>query len=344
MVKIFFDLEGPISPQDNAYEVLGLARNGERVFEVISKYDDILTLEGRENYEPGDTLKLIVPFLIHNKISECDIRDVSKEAGIVPGVEDVILNLQKVGWDVYIISTSYEQHAHNIAGQVGVNTKRVACTKMPLDDYHLQFGDEDLEVVGEAEEKILNELYPGDDEQKVKAELDEFFFGKLQESRLGEIFNEVTVCGGARKVDAMMKFADESDLRRAVAVGDSITDFKMLETIKEKGGLAIAFNGNEYSIPYADIALATVDQRFLLPVLKAFEEGGREDAIEAARLLGGAAPNEILEAMPPEVASTIPEDIKPPAYHIIKESDTDEIIKIHKEYRTLVRGAAGKLG
>jgi energy-converting hydrogenase A subunit R len=344
MVKIFFDLEGPISPQDNAYEVLGLARNGERVFEVISKYDDILTLEGRENYEPGDTLKLIVPFLIHNKISECDIRDVSKEAGIVPGVGDVILNLQKVGWDVYIISTSYEQHAHNIAYQVGVDTERVACTKMPLDDYHLQFGDEDMEVVGEAEEKILNELYPGDDEQKVKAGLDEFFFGKLQESRLGEIFNEVTVCGGARKVDAMMKFAGESDLRRAVAVGDSITDFKMLETIKEKGGLAIAFNGNEYSIPYADIALATVDQRFLLPILKAFEEGGREGAIEATRLLGDAAPSEILEAMPSEAASTIPEDIKPPAYHIIKESDTDEIIKIHKEYRTLVRGAAGKLG
>ncbi len=344
MVKIFFDLEGPISPQDNAYEVLGLARNGERVFEVISKYDDILTLEGRENYEPGDTLKLIVPFLIHNKISECDIRDVSKEAGIVPGVRDVILNLQTVGWDVYIISTSYEQHAHNIAGQVGVDTERVACTKMPLDDYHLQFGDEDLEVVGEAEEKILNELYPGDDEQKVKAGLDEFFFGTLQESRLGEIFNEVTVCGGARKVDAMMKFAGNSDLRSAVAVGDSITDFKMLETIKEKGGLAVAFNGNEYSIPYADIALATVDQRFLLPILTAFNESGREGAIEAARRLGGATFEEILKELPQSIANAIPEGIKPPAYHIIKESDTNEIIKIHNEYRTLVRGAAGKLG
>ena len=68
MAKIFFDLEGPISPQDNAYEVLGLAKDGERVFEVISKYDDILTLEGREGYEPGDTLKLIVPFLLWNKI------------------------------------------------------------------------------------------------------------------------------------------------------------------------------------------------------------------------------------------------------------------------------------
>ena len=41
--------------------------NGDRIFEVISRYDDLLTLEEREGYEPGDTLALIVPFLIlHN--------------------------------------------------------------------------------------------------------------------------------------------------------------------------------------------------------------------------------------------------------------------------------------
>jgi len=59
---IFFDLEGPLSPQDNAYEVMGLIPDGHRLFEVISRYDDLLTLEGREDYEPGDTLRLIVPW------------------------------------------------------------------------------------------------------------------------------------------------------------------------------------------------------------------------------------------------------------------------------------------
>jgi energy-converting hydrogenase A subunit R len=343
MVKIFFDLEGPISPQDNAYEVLGLARNGERIFEVISKYDDILTLEGRENYEPGDTLKLIVPFLIKNKISECDIREVSKNAGIVPGVRDVITKLKTLGWDVYIISTSYEQHAYNIARQVGVESERVACTRMPLDDYHMEFSDDDLKVLSDAEDKILNELYPGSDEEKVKRELDKFFFGTLQEGKIGSIFNEVKVCGGGRKVDAMMAFAKSDDLSGAVAVGDSITDFKMLAKIKEKGGLAVAFNGNEYSIPYADVAVATVDQRFLLPILSTFAEGGRNQAIDLAKRLENASFDEVLKSMPSDTVSTLQKDIKPPQYHYI-DSDTDEIIKIHKEYRTLVRGAAGKLG
>ena len=67
---ICFDLEGPLSPQDNAYELMRLFPNGGKIFEVISRYDDLLTLEEREDYEPGDTLALIVPFLLLHNISE----------------------------------------------------------------------------------------------------------------------------------------------------------------------------------------------------------------------------------------------------------------------------------
>ncbi|MEE8403738.1 MAG: hypothetical protein V3R93_08295 [Candidatus Hydrothermarchaeaceae archaeon] len=343
MAKIFFDLEGPISSQDNAYDVLGVVKNGKRLFEVISKYDDILTLEGRENYEPGDTLKLIVPFLIHNKISECDINKVSKRAGVVPGVKAVISRLMSDGWEVYIISTSYEQHAYNIARQIGVDNGRVACTKMPLNDYLLKFSDDDLEVVADMEEKILNELHPELDERRIVAELDKFFFETLPESRLGNIFKDITVVGGQSKVDAMMRFAGDGDLTSAVAVGDSITDFKMLDKVRNDGGLAIAFNGNEYSIPHADVAVASIDQRFLLPITSAFEEDGREGAISAVERLENAPLDAILKAMPQDIASTIPGDITQPQYHRIN-SNTAPIIEIHRKYRTLLRGDAGKLG
>ncbi|HEX59904.1 MAG TPA: energy-converting hydrogenase A, subunit R, partial [Methanomicrobia archaeon] len=70
---VFFDLEGPLSPQDNAYEVMSSIENGDKIFEVLSRYDDIISLEGREGYEAGDTLALIVPFLVVHSISERDI-------------------------------------------------------------------------------------------------------------------------------------------------------------------------------------------------------------------------------------------------------------------------------
>ena len=53
---IVFDLEGPLSPMDLAFELMGLREGGDKVFAVISRYDDLLTLEGKAGYEPGDTL------------------------------------------------------------------------------------------------------------------------------------------------------------------------------------------------------------------------------------------------------------------------------------------------
>ena len=122
---IFFDLEGPLSPQDNAYEVMKLiGEKGAFIFEVISKYDDIKSIEGRESYEPGDTLALIVPFLLLHGITEGDINRVSERAKIVDGAKDLFEKLQTENWDIYIISTSYKQHAYNVKKSFIKNASR----------------------------------------------------------------------------------------------------------------------------------------------------------------------------------------------------------------------------
>lgn len=248
---IFFDLEGPLSPQDNAYEVLSLAENGRKIFEIISRYDDILTLEGRSNYEPGDTLKLIVPFLIYHNISEEDIKKVSRRARVVRGAREVVSGLKKEGWKVRIISTSYEQHALNIGRKVGVAKEDIACTELPLGKYSSELKNADFQIVKELEERILNEK----DEQTIVKILDDFFFSKLQKTPLGRVFREVKVIGGQRKVEAMQRFAEKerADFEEVVAVGDSITDYKMLKKVKESAGLAIVFNGNEFAVPHASV-------------------------------------------------------------------------------------------
>ncbi|HDY74734.1 MAG TPA: hypothetical protein ENH51_06460, partial [Euryarchaeota archaeon] len=94
---ICFDLEGPLSPQDNAYEVMSLSETGRLVFEALSEYDDFLALENRPGYEPGDTLKLIVPFLSYYGITEYDIGRVSEGAVLVSGMKDVVEWLRSMG-------------------------------------------------------------------------------------------------------------------------------------------------------------------------------------------------------------------------------------------------------
>lgn len=319
---IFFDLEGPLSPQDNAYEVLSLAENGRKIFEIISRYDDVLTLEGRSNYEPGDTLKLIVPFLIYHNISEEDMKKISRKAKVVRGARGVISELRKEGWKVRIISTSYEQHAFSIGRRVGVAKEDIACTKLPLDRYSSELKNADFHILKKLEEGILGEK----NEQKLIKILDDFFFSKLQKTLLGRVFNEVAVMGGQRKVEAVQRFveSEDADFKEVVAVGDSITDYKMLKKVKESAGLAIVFNGNEFAVPYASVGVASTSLRSLLPITSAFLKGGKYKAVEAARRLESSANYSCLENADKKKA--------------------EQVINTHKRYRMLVRGQAGKLG
>ena len=357
MNVICFDLEGPLSPQDNAYEVMKLVKEGDKIFEVISRYDDLLTLEHTPNYEPGDTLALIVPFLLLHKISESDIRRVSDRAKIVNGAKYMISRLKSIGWDVYIISTSYEQHALNIGEKIGVFKENIACTQFPLDKYLSELETKDFSAVEKVETKILNELYPQMNDKKIKEELDKFFWEELPKTDLGRVMGEMTVVGGKRKVDAVYEIIRKTkkELKDILVVGDSITDYKMLMEVRENNGVSIVFNGNEYCIPHANIGLASSDMRSLMVVTDAYVRGGRETVIKTVKTWEKM--HDRFAEDPGDIPSTlIPGDIKnflakkqdiPPHFHYLENAGEEKqanVLKIHKKAREFVRGSAAKLG
>jgi energy-converting hydrogenase A subunit R len=325
---ICFDLEGPLSPQDNAYELMKLFPQGDRVFEIISRYDDLLTLEERSNYEPGDTLALIAPFLLHHGVREDDIRRLAQKAKLMNGASELIFGLHFRRWRVFCISTSYEQYALTIAQRLGIAPENVACTSFPLDSYAQLLCKEDFAMVEQVESDILS-LSLGDDEQ-IKSNLDRFFWFDLTPTTLGQVVTEVKPVGGERKVEALKKFTSDYDqpLAGFIVVGDSITDFKMLEAINQSGGLAIAFNANEYALPYATLSLASTHLSDLNIVLDAWERGGREavkEVVKERERLGGVGNREHFHWL---------EGVK----------DLEAPLDVHRRTRHLVREEAAKLG
>ncbi len=326
MNLIFFDLEGPLSPQDNAYELMKLFPNGDRVFEVISRYDDLLALEGRKGYEPGDTLALIVPFLIYHSISEEDIGRLAERATLVDGARELIMSLKD--WQVFCISTSYEQYASRIAQRVDIFSNNLACTTFPLYRYRNLVSKEDISLMEQIEQEILA-MKPEDDEN-MKKRLDRFFWLEMSEKSLGVALREVRPMGGRRKVEALEGFAQAcgESLEQVVVVGDSITDARMLEAVNSAGGLAIAFNANEYALPYATIGLASTNLGDLKVALDAWQEGGREaveKVVTEKEKAGAAGDRENFHWLEGR------KDIKVP-------------LGVHKRIRRVVREEAGKLG
>jgi energy-converting hydrogenase A subunit R len=304
---------------------------GERVFEVISRYDDLLTLEEREGYEPGDTLALIVPFLVLHNISENDISTLAARASLVGGAADLIYQLQASGWKTFCISTSYQPYALHITQKLGIFSHNVAATYLPLNKFRntlLEFREETV-LLQQSETDILA-LYPPTDDKRIKQRLDNFYWGKLPATEIGEAIREVKPVGGRRKVTALNRFAQthSQPLSQWAVVGDSITDFRMLRAVDEAGGLATAFNANEYSLPYATMSLASTsiaDLKDILLMWLKSQRKGVEKLVKEKEKAGGTGDRNHF-------------------HWLAGRKDLDQIIAVHKRIRRLVREEAGKLG
>jgi energy-converting hydrogenase A subunit R len=302
--------------------------DGDRVFEVISRYDDLVTLEGRQDYEPGDTLALILPFLTLHNISDKDIAGPASTASFTGGAEKLVSWLQSKGWKVFCITTTYEPYALHLTQKLGIYSHHVACTTVPWNELRLAADAEELELVKQAEADILT-MKP-DDDDRIKQTLDRFFREKLPATRLGEIIKGVKPMGGRRKLAALERFADKYGLKLSgwVVVGDSITDFRMLEAVEKAGGLAIAFNANEYALPYATMSLASTSLDNLAEVLEAWRNNQRKGAEKVVRgkERGGGS------------------ETRGYFHWLSGTEDLSQVTRLHKEIRRLVREEAAKLG
>ncbi|MFH1560665.1 MAG: hypothetical protein ABID84_04580 [Chloroflexota bacterium] len=328
MSFICFDLEGPLSPQDNAYELMRRIPQGDRLFEVISRYDDLLAISGkRKTYQPGDTLSLIVPFLVFHKITIEDVERVGEDAPLTEGAYELVSDLLDRGWWVGNITTSYEQYGTRIAGRAGIPLQNVACTEFHLHEYKLP--EADWETIREIERQILP-LTPVEDDSRIKRLLDSFFWGRKTSPNIRRLVRAVKPLGGERKLTQLRKFAESErvSLDQAVVVGDSITDAAMLEGVKRKGGLAIAFNANEYALTHATLGVASRRLSSLRAPLLAWARGGmgEVEALVREREKAGGSEEEGY-------------------FFWLEGRDSLEMpLEMHRRLRNLVRQEAAKLG
>lgn len=326
MKLIAFDLEGPLAPQDNAYELMKALPDGGRLFQVISRYDDLLTLEGRQDYEPGETLALIVPFLAHHGVTEEQIAAMGQAAPLTPGARELVTKLVELGWGVFCISTSYERYATEVTRRLGIAREHLACTEFPLDPIRRSLGGEEPELLQWAEQEFVHL----ESDAAIKQTLDRFYRWQLPSTKAGKVSATVRPVGGRRKLGALRTFAIEvgRSLADWVAVGDSITDVRMVEGVDAAGGLGIAFNANEYLLPHATLGLASTRLDDLWPVLEAWEKGGREavrELVAASEREGGSGDRGWL-------------------HWLADRTDIADVLELHTRTRRLVRREAAGLG
>jgi len=292
-MKVFItDCEGPITKNDNAMELCThFIPQGDQFFAVLSRYDDYLAyVEARPGYKAGDTLKLILPFLLAFGCSEDEMLPFSlKNMLTMPRALEA---LRRIGalMPTFIVSTSYEPYIRALCGLIPFPVENTFSTAVALRGLRVPEGEERRlrELAREIASMPLIEWGEarGPEELTLEAKrlverLDEIFWGELAAGVAGEVLRSVEPVGGEAKAEAVRRIAQKVGvvLEEVMYVGDSITDREALGLVREAGGVAISFNGNRYALEVAEVACLAEDAAPLVAFALLFLRGGKEEVL-----------------------------------------------------------------
>ncbi|MDR2204183.1 MAG: HAD hydrolase-like protein [Nitrososphaerota archaeon] len=351
------DCEGPISKNDNAYElVVEFIPCGESFFGNVSRYDDVLAdVFNRPGYTAGSTLRLILPFLKAFDVSDQQMENFS--AGTISLIADTKVMLKRVGLvaDSFIVSTSYGQYIRALCESVGFLFKNTYCTLVSLDSIVITTVERDLLRLLAREisqmscitiplgAKCLDDFSLKD--QMLIKRLDEIFWSELPKLSVGKFFDTVVTIGGEQKAASILEIVGRLGVsfESVMYVGDSITDVEALQLVRERGGLAVSFNGNGYAVKSADVAVMSGSNLVLAVLADVFFRFGREEVFRLAELWS----RDVLGSVGVDLGllCEVFESNIEPKVQIVTSENIGKIVAESSEFRKRVRGVAiGRLG
>jgi predicted HAD superfamily phosphohydrolase len=321
MNVVCFSLDGLLSPQDSACTLMKLFPGGQKVFDAISRYDNLLTLEKRDNHEPGDMLSFIVPFLVFHGVKEYDISKLAMRATLTNGAAELITKLQNKDWKVFCITASYRHYALHITQRLDIFSQNIACTLLPLDSYYQLLNESDFRSIKQLENEITTASQI--DDEWIKRRLDNLFLNELPHTHFKSVLEGLKSVGGQRQIEALNKFNEKQKISLSdwIVVGNSYIDSKMLQEVNHNGGIAIACNADEHALSHSTFSLASTNLIDLLPVFDLYD---RDDKLQVERFI--------------RTKETTGGDNDRNNFHWLMDSpDISKTLEIHETVRKLVR-------
>ena len=349
------DCEGPVSLNDNAFELTQrYVPDGDRLFSTLSRYDDVLAdIEKRPGYSAGNTLRLITPFLRAYGVTNQGIEEFSRNHIVLTQDAQETLHLISKMFPCHMISTSYEQYVKALCKTIDFPDSNTFSTHLDMDKYEID-GSE-TERLKELKEQIvqLPKIEIPKDAKRIKdlseedittiSRLDEIFFSELPSMKAGKLLKDVQPIGSKEKVKALYRLVEQTKipLDNFIYVGDSITDVEIFKTVKRSKGLGIAFNGNQYAIQNADLAVISESALPIALIAETFAKHGRSGVFS----LANKWPDSLRNLAGNTIADHVLALNENPVLVQIRRPNMMKIVEKSSNFRKKVRGKAiGSLG
>jgi energy-converting hydrogenase A subunit R len=352
------DCEGPISKNDNAFELAEkFIPNGDRLFSNISKYDDVLVdITHKPGYTAGSTLKLILPFFKAYGVTDRMMEEFSQQnIVLIKDTRTTLAHVQKIA-DSYIVSTSYEHYIRSLCKATDFPFQNTYCTRVSLDQTPITVQEKELlkEMAQEIAQMRTIDITGitciedfSDCDQTLFQRLDEIFWTEIPKMAVGKLLIDVVTVGGEQKAESIRDASKKLNvkLQDAMYVGDSITDVEAFQLVRKNGGLSVSFNGNSYAVRAAEVAVQSESNLVTAALADIFCRYGKQAAVKAVEgwSIQALKNAEVDPALLAQLTTLYPDCL--PKVQIVTSKNMDSLIKESSEFRKKVRGVnIGRLG
>ena len=340
------DCEGPLTLNDNAFELAAnFIEDGGELFKILSLYDDYLVdVVHKENYKAGNTLKLILPFFVVENLMNNDLVEFSQKHIYSVNDSKFLLEYLKGTMNTYIVSTSYGQYIEAVSNYMEVPFENTFYTNVDMDA--LTLSSEEIEKIIEFKRTILEN--PTDYEL-----FDDIFFAQITKMGIYGNIKEIEVVGGQGKklaIDDIIE-RDGIDINEILYIGDSITDVEPLDFARKNDGVSISFNGNEYPLKVAEIAIVSPSAITTCVIANIYSKTDKDNVLNFIKDYNDS--NNLMELfysyeIDLEIKNKFFDIFKDENYPLIKivdENNFESILKLSKDMRNNIRGQdIGELG
>jgi energy-converting hydrogenase A subunit R len=285
------------------------------------------------------------------------MRDFSAQSLIlIPNIRDTLQHVRKIAY-AFIVSTSYEHYIKALCQALNFPYENTYCTKVNIDKYGITEKEKNKlnELAREIQQMPIIQIPPEAESlndfpegcRKIIQRLDEIFWKEIANMKSGKIFHEVNPLGGGEKADAVKDAAGRAGvaLSSVIYVGDSITDVKAFRLVRENGGLAVSFNGNQYAIKNAEIAVLSENSIVTAIIADVFCRFGKQETLNLVENWNCAAlkKSHVSQTLLNSLFQLYPSEL--PKVKIITSENMEVLAKESNEFRKKVRGEAiGRLG
>ncbi len=249
--------------------------NGGKFYDLVDRYSLVTSyvLNRNDQSRGTDAVSMVAPFLKAFDVADYDVMEFYRR-NLVPakGARETAKYLADV-MPVFMNSCMYEHAVDALCEKLEVPGMAAGSTGLDLSDRACEMSRQECWELRAIAKNVVELPMPRDKyelnvplelssaETRMIAALDDVFLNRLSGTAAARIISDTAAVGANEKAYTLLDIrkTTQVELDGTAYIGGELTDYQVMDLVRDGNGLSLAFNGSEFAVHGANVAVISED-------------------------------------------------------------------------------------